>query len=332
MAANNQLVKELNKSAIRKALRNLQTSTKPQLARESGLSVVTVNALLQELEDAGEVYEDGMAPSGGGRPSVQYSYNHTFRYAAVVYGFQQQDQNCVRVAVVDLAGDSVWVQKKFLREITVESFCPALDQAFRRYPKISLLAFGLPGEEVDGEIILNDYRNLIGKKFMAYYRERYRVPVIFENDINAMAYGHYHRMGKRDQNVVGIYFPRLYPPGAGLILDGNIYYGNHHFAGEMMCLPLSYRWEELDYDNQDQLFLQMRQVLSIFCSTVAPARIVLFGDFFSEKLLERLGCFLRDQFRQYLTVELESSGDMIKDYEYGMVKLALEYLDAAREG
>ena len=82
MKADTRLMKQLNKSTLRNILSQKRTATKPELAKYSGLSVVTVNALLSEMLYSGEVQESGNAPSGGGRPSMQYRYNYDYRTVA----------------------------------------------------------------------------------------------------------------------------------------------------------------------------------------------------------------------------------------------------------
>lgn len=55
MKADTRLMKQLNKSTLRNILSQKRTATKPELAKYSGLSVVTVNALLSEMLYSGEV-------------------------------------------------------------------------------------------------------------------------------------------------------------------------------------------------------------------------------------------------------------------------------------
>ena len=49
------LMKKLNVNTVRKILKAKKTMTKPELSEISGLSVVTINAIIQELVDSQEV-------------------------------------------------------------------------------------------------------------------------------------------------------------------------------------------------------------------------------------------------------------------------------------
>ena len=59
MKADTRLMKQLNISTLRRVLSGEGKATKPQLSRLTGLSVVTVNALITEMLEQGEVQELG---------------------------------------------------------------------------------------------------------------------------------------------------------------------------------------------------------------------------------------------------------------------------------
>ena len=216
MGADAKLMKELNKRQLRRVLRQCGEATKPELADRTGLSVVTINSLLEDFLKTGEAVQSGMAPSGGGRPSTRYQYRPDYRYAVLLYGHQSEGRNLMHLAVVNLTGECVWRKEEYFDEIRVESFESVLDDVIGRFPETGLLAFGLPGEVVNDVVTIHDYEALIGPDFMAHYKERYHLPVIFENDINAMTYGACRDDEMERATVAGIYLPRIYPPGAGL--------------------------------------------------------------------------------------------------------------------
>ncbi|MGP3785842.1 hypothetical protein [Paenibacillus sp. 1A_MP2] len=63
--ANAYLMKEININHVRQVMKRVETATKPQLASLTKLSVVTVNSLVKELCDLGELFEDETVPSNG---------------------------------------------------------------------------------------------------------------------------------------------------------------------------------------------------------------------------------------------------------------------------
>ena len=237
--------------------------------------MVTVNALLSEMLYSGEVQEGGNAPSGGGRPSMQYRYNYDYRTVAVVYGHQLEGRSYIHTLAVNLDGKKLWERQEYMEEIGPESFDSALDEVFAAFGNTGLIAFGLPGEAIGNEVIINDFKGLEGRVFLPRLRERYQVPVLFENDINAMTYGYYKlKCAEGEACVAGIYFPRSFFPGAGLVLNGSIYYGASHFAGEMGAMYTPVPWDKLDYFDEAQVLHQLEEDYETGMISLALKRIV----------------------------------------------------------
>lgn len=326
MGADARLMKELNKRQLRRILRQCKEATKPELADRTGLSVVTINSLLEEFLKTGEVVQSGLAPSGGGRPSTRYRYQPDYRYAALLYGHQSKGRNLMHLAVVNLMGECVWRKEEYFDEIGVESFEPVLDDVICRFPEIGLLAFGLPGEVVDDVVTIHDYQALVGPEFMAHYKERYRLPVVFENDINAMTYGACREGDAEKATVAGIYLPRIYPPGAGLVIQGKIYYGTSNCAGELAGLPVPVSWDLLDYGREDDVLENLKLLTAVYGFTVAPDTLIFYGDFFTGKLKERLKAYSDTLLEGKFHMDLVFAENLERDYEEGMKRRALEAL------
>lgn len=326
MGADAKLIKELNKRQLRRILRQCKEATKPELADRTGLSVVTINSLLEDLLKTGEVVQSGLAPSGGGRPSTRYQYRPDYRYAVLLYGHQSEGRNLMHLAVVNLMGECVWRKEEYFDEILVESFEAVLDDVIGRFPEIGLLAFGLPGEVVDDVVTIHDYQALVGPEFMAHYKERYHLPVVFENDINAMTYGACREGDVEKATVAGIYLPRIYPPGAGLVIQGKIYYGTSHCAGELAGLPVPVSWDSLDYGRENDVLENLKLLTAVYGFTVAPETLIFYGDFFTEELQEQLRAYSGKLLEGKFHMDLIFAENLERDYEEGMKRLALEAL------
>lgn len=326
MGADAKLMKELNKRQLRRILRQCKEATKPELADRTGLSVVTINSLLEDLLKTGEVVQSGLAPSGGGRPSTRYQYRPDYRYTVLLYGHQSEGRNLMHLAVVNLMGECVWRKEEYFDEILVESFEAVLDDVIGRFPEIGLLAFGLPGEVVDDVVTIHDYQALVGPEFMAHYKERYHLPVVFENDINAMTYGACREGDVEKATVAGIYLPRIYPPGAGLVIQGKIYYGMSHCAGELAGLPVPFSWDSLDYGRENDVLENLKLLTAVYGFTVAPETLIFYGDFFTEELQEQLRAYSGRLLEGKFHMDLIFAENLERDYEEGMKRLALEAL------
>ena len=212
-AANTMQVRQHNKTVIRQAMLCLRQATRPQLAQKTGLSQVTVSAVLAELMEKGEVENCGSVPSEGGRPSACYRYRGERHNAGVLYTYQMEGRTLVQLEVFDLFGDRVDRASRFLGDLRPESFDALLDAAFQETPGIRTLALGVPGQVEGEKILFCDHRALAGDSLSRRWKGRYHVPVLLENDINAAVLGYVQGLpGEVAGLTAGIYFPGRFGP------------------------------------------------------------------------------------------------------------------------
>lgn len=331
--ANHVLVKLVNQRLVRQTLKDLRQATKQQLAHQTGLSVVTINALLTEMIEEGEVRQGELVPSNGGRPSVVYHYNGDFQHAVIIYAYQRDDQHYMKLLVVNLLEELVHEEAAYIGQVVESSFEGMLDRAFKQFPSIHLIAFGLPGAEQNGRIMIHDYPALIGATFIPHYQERYRTPVIFANDINAAVKGYDHRLLSEHEagTVVGVYFPRLYPPGAGIIMNGEIYTGNQNYAGEVGQFPMGCDWTTLDYTNGEAVTRAVGQLIAMISTVLAPTQFILYGDFWGDDSHLRIREYAEQLLKRSYSVQVDVSAQFEQDFEQGMIQISLRQLDKMRE-
>lgn len=327
--ANTLLIKKINLNLVRKQMLSLRAATKQQLSNLTGLSLMTVSSIIAEMTDSGEVVEGNSIPSNGGRPTAEFCYNGELNHAVIFLGYQKDSRNFIRMRVINLFGDCVYAEEKYFDTVFCNSFDEMLDRAFALFAKIAFIGFGLPGEEENGIVTINDYPQLVGKEFAKRYREAYNVPVLLVNDVNATVFGYYERNCKSHpfgDALVGLYFPRLRNPGMGLVIGGEIYCGKQNFAGEVGHLPIGIGWDHLDYKKKPAVYDAISRLLSVVICTVAPEKLVLYGDFFSEGddacIKEHTENLLQGDF----LVDLEIKFYLEADYEYGLTSLILDSL------
>lgn len=318
-------VKQLNLTALRAQLIFKRAATIQELSQMTGLSVVTVKALLGEMIERGEVTQGDMVPSGGGRPSRLYVCNGSYRHSVVIYGHQQLNKNSIHVLVINLFEEIVYREQAYIDDIRIDSFCSMIDRAVTAYPATAAIAFGLPGFEDNGIIVANDYCGIVGNRFVPFYQSRYNVPVAFINDVNAAVKG-YSRLAQAKTCLAGIYFPRIYRPGAGLVINGEVYTGAQHFAGEIGRLLPDTDWLTIDYNDDEAVTDAVSRLLSIYCRVVAPEQFVLYGDFFAENSAHVITSKTEKQLCGQFRVNVSVSAAFDADFERGMSAIALKTL------
>lgn len=326
-AANTMQVRQHNKTVIRQAMLCLRQATRPQLAQKTGLSQVTVSAVLAELMEKGEVESCGSVPSEGGRPSACYRYRGERHNAGVLYTYQMEGRTLVQLEVFDLFGDRVDRASQFLGDLRPESFDALLDAAFQETPDIRTLALGVPGQVEGEKILFCDHRALAGDALSRRWKGRYHVPVLLENDINAAVLGYVQGLpGEVAGLTAGLYFPGRFGPGMGLALGRSPWPGRQGFVGEFHYLYGLDQWNGMDHGNPAAVEETAARYLRAVCVMAGPERVVLYGDIFRPGSAEAIRQKVEKTFYNAYGLQLEVRRDMGPDYSAGMKALALRQL------
>lgn len=329
---NSVIMKEVNKNIIRKVLKSEKKATKQRLSELTGLSTVTIGSILQQLLETNEVYEDELIPSNGGRPAHSFCYNGDYNHVLIIYTHEDENESkdTVYVRVVNLFGECICKEEHRLSDISLESFEPIIDKLIESYPTIKAIGFGLPGEEYNEVLVCNDYGKLTGTHFSEHYRNKYSIPVIFENDVNAAVIG-YHTLHEDDIDsncaIVYLYFPRKYAPGAGIYINGGLYKGFRHFAGEIENMPIGIDWLNTNFDSFDLSCEAVSKLIIAITSILDPKEIIIYGSFISERHLGNISSICKGKLIGTELPKITNSKNFSLDYEKGLTKSTLDILE-----
>lgn len=224
---------------ILQLIRNGTCRTRKALIKYTGLSRSTITDRVDRLIEAGYIHESGVASSGGGRPPSVLEVDASRRLVLVA----DLGAGHAHVALTDLAArplvdeyvemrielgpDAVltWVREAFQR---------LLDRAGRPREQVCGIGVDLPGsvEHTSGRVI----RSFLmpgwdGHNVGAALRGEYDVPILVENDANAMALGEWWSSWRETRALVLVKVSTGI--GTGVILDGSIYRGAEEAAGNI---------------------------------------------------------------------------------------------------
>lgn len=126
---------------------------------------------------------------------------------------EKQGEDVVVVTVINL-GDEIIEQEEYgIPLFNLERFFKLIEQYLSKHPTIKVIGIGIPGQSVNGEIKVSSHDQLKGVRLSEVIQEQFGLPVVLENDVNAAISGYCSRTEKDDnQCVLGVYFPRSYPP------------------------------------------------------------------------------------------------------------------------
>lgn len=228
-------VREHNRRAVLQALRARGAASRSEISRATLLSVPTVTTIGQEFVALGLVDEGELAPSGGGRPARLLRLVPESRNVLAV----DLSGDAVRAARIDLAGalhalpagpplgpGAERTLAAWLQEAVADA-----DAAGTPY---SRLAVAIPGviDQDGSHVRLAPSLGWHRVDAAALLEQASRLPVLLENDVNALALGE-HRHGAGFDRSHVVYLTIAGGVGAGLVLGGQLYRGAHRAAGEV---------------------------------------------------------------------------------------------------
>jgi predicted NBD/HSP70 family sugar kinase len=265
----------VNQTAIIEALRESGALSRQQLGAKTGLSPATINRLTAALIEDGLVVPAGQEPSTGGRPSVLLRYAGSSRLVAAI----QLRAETVTGILVDFDGKIV-----FRRSVALGHRSPEkgdaddgdadersadqerqLQKVFRLFDDLiatadsmgtPCLAVGVavPGvvQQPEGVVGTMPEFGWTGVPLGTLLRERTDLPVVVENDANALAYGELHNgAGRGLSSLVALFLENGL--GAGIVANGELHRGARAEAGEIGYLLMERSSLERSYDARGDL-------------------------------------------------------------------------------
>ncbi len=224
-----------NKRFILKTIYDQGEISRADIARTTQLTRPTVSTMVSELMNEGLVVEVGQMPSEGGKPATLLSMNPNSRH---LIGIDLANSE-FRGALLNLRGEAT---HRVSLPTHNRNGKAALSLVYHLIDKLiaaadnTLLGIGIgtPGlinvqEGIICQAVNLDWQNLALRDIL---QERYNLPVYVANDSQAAALGEYTFGDRKDiANLVVVKVGRGI--GAGIILNGRLYYGDDFGAGEI---------------------------------------------------------------------------------------------------
>lgn len=319
-------VKDANIRTVLNSLKRHHSASVQELSADTGLSVVTVKGIIDALIEQERAAPGEQAPSTGGRPSRRYLFNETHRLGLLMFAREISGKDAVCLRVIDLYGTVIDADDVVSPNITPNTLETLAADKIREFDRIQALGIGLPGVEYQGRIVSLDYEALVGTSLVQDLQSRFSIPVLMENDVNAAVLG---RTGNSPPEpcMVYIYFPRKYPPGAGILVHGNLVKGGRHFAGEIGQLPLGIEWGEKTADSFETCCSAAAQVIITLAAVLDPDSAAVFGEHITGRHMERITELCRSQLPDHILPELIHSQDFSADFQQGLKYLTLNLLE-----
>jgi N-acetylglucosamine repressor len=236
----NGYIKELNYKLILDTIRTNGAVSRADLSRLTGLTRSTCSVTCERMINQGIIIETGKVDSTGGRPPILLQINNR---AGAVLGLKMMD-DLIAGAAIDLGGNIIQQRSiPMVRKLDPESYLlrfeefiqTILEEHRKNYPFIPILGIGIGiGGRVSSEGVLLDSSVMQWTKVPLRQRlqKKFNMPVHIENDVNTFAIGEkFFGAGRVYETFLCLSVGE--GTGLGIIIDGKLYNGSHHGAGEI---------------------------------------------------------------------------------------------------
>jgi predicted NBD/HSP70 family sugar kinase len=330
-----QHIKLINEALIREALASRGEATTADLVSDTGLSQTTVGQVLDQMRQAGIIRDTGKRASSGGRRASAWVLDPA-AWTSIAIAIEGESLSwCIANALGSLTSQgSRLVKTDPLRDgmdLAVEletSAAPGQGREIRR-----ALALGLPGAVKDGRLITGDFLEAwVDLDIPALFAEKTGMPVVVENDLNAVALGYAKAAeagGYRLDSLVYIHFNGGSCIGSGLVFGGRILRGASNYSGELGFLPMG-DGRVLDdvilaAEADDERYVEaiVRALGTVNC-VVNPALLVVGGRGFRFDLGDEISARFKALVDLRVRPKLVFVPDSLPHYMAGLVGLAAE--------
>ena len=223
-----------NRSLVLQTLYRAGSQSRADIARETGLTRVTISDLVAELILEGLVIEVGQREDARpGKPATMLDLN---RVAFQIVGIDLSGYSQFRGAILDLDGQIIERAELALAGSTgseATTKVVALVQSLVARATLPLLGIGVgsPGVvDLGGTVLSAPNLGWVGEPLQQTLEARFGVPVLVINDANAAALAE-HSFGDADSDMMLIKVG--HGVGGGLLLDGTPLFGSKFAAGEI---------------------------------------------------------------------------------------------------
>jgi len=232
----------LNKIKIVKNLYLKGPNTASEICTEVGISLPTVNSLLGDLMNSGEVIKHGRAESQGGRKPDLYRLAENAFYVLSVdlsrFNVNLALYSCTHSVAFPKESHKITLNNE---KETFDTLCEYIEGYLVKtgIPSEKVIAIGIsmPGliDSVGG--VNYTYLKFGKKTLLENLESRFEKKIFLENDARAMTLAEYKFGSEHSyKNVLGIFIG--WGIGLGIIIDGKIYQGASGFAGEFAHSPI----------------------------------------------------------------------------------------------
>ncbi len=253
-----------NMNKIRKYFYENKILTKNDLHELTSISLAGCTNVLKELLMHKEIKQLEDADSTGGRKSKQYCLNENYANLLKIILLKQKSHEEIQSVLCNLNNQEIHTEHLVKNHIEVKDVLQIIHK-YQKYPMDCIL-ISIPGVCVNGMISICDCYALQNINLIEEIKTMIDIPVIIENDVNISVIGLQEKYSDI-QNCAFIYQPATDYLGCGILINGKLYNGYQHQAGELRYLP--------DYSEEEQIIVQTKDPKAFLINRMHVIQAVL---------------------------------------------------------
>ena len=188
--------------------------TKNELVFYTGLSLSTIDSLLEEMLKSNLVVKAGYRESTGGRPSMGYQVNGEFSQTLCIYAYKHDKTITVIGRLYNLYSEMMEERRKDVSKLDYEVLCSFIEEMLNE--QVHTICLSLPDCDID-------------------IKNRYKQRILIENNVYMGAIGAYIKHMQYDSIVL---LDSKGDSRLGIVINGHLVEGKSSIAGQIRYMPL----------------------------------------------------------------------------------------------
>lgn len=188
--------------------------TKNELVFYTGLSLSTIDSLLEEMLKSNQVIKAGYRESTGGRPSMSYKVNGEFSQTLCIYAYKHDKTITIIGRLYNLYSEMMEEKRRDILKLDCDVLCSFIDEMLNE--QVHTICLSLPDCDID-------------------IKHRYKQRVFVKNDVYMGVIGAYIKHIQYDSIVL---LDSKINSRLGIVVHGHLVEGKSSIAGQIRYMPL----------------------------------------------------------------------------------------------
>lgn len=284
-------IRKENEDRLLKMMFDKGRAVKTEMAKETGISVVTINTLVKHLVESRDIVRGSYQKQTAGRPAMEYHFNYDKTHDLLISVQEKDIQQTEKVLelvvkVVNLCDEEKVSQSVDFSEIQMETILDIIREYTEGIHVIGRIGLSIPGKISRGVVTSSWHQKFDGWKIESEVGKMTEIPFKVQNDAHIITMGACLNLGiSLKGTVTGFYYPERSMPGITMFSNHQLIEGRNGLAGEAKYLPMLI--DTAPPDNGADLSKNISELTAVYNAVVSPDIFIITTQNTNEKLIRK---------------------------------------------